>query len=484
MNIVEPILAQCRFQPHSIALCGPGERHSIVTYAQIEKFIHNIAHRCADLGLKRGDTVVTFVDDTIMHALLILGLAEAGVISISGRNPDLPKEIKIDAIFSDVGRTYSGDRRVVVVDPSWMQGDGVAPSGGRSDSCGEDVCRIIFTSGTTGDAKGVAYSHRMVMERMVRFDYLGGNLFGASLRTYIDLGFATSLGYLFLIRTLTRGGMLALPGKSYEHVLNACDLYQVQSWIGAPGGLLQLVEYFDGSGGRRCNFQAMLAGGSLLSKSLSMRVRARACSNLISAYGSTETNMVATAPAYVTADTEGAVGYLTPGMVVEAVDEADQPLPPGREGLIRVRGPFNVKQYVGDPIETARALRNGWFYSGDIGSVTESKLLIIAGRQKTVMNIGGDKVKPEIVENMLTACAGVVEAGALSFVNEYGIEEIWAAIVPSAEFDELQLHAHCRKALPATFVPRRFIRASALPKNEMGKIDRRRLQNLALGERY
>jgi len=479
LNIVEPILAQSRYQPHAVAVCVPGERHAIITYAQVAVLIHNIARHSMVVGLSPGNTVVTFVDDGIMHALLVLGLAESGVITISGRNPDLPKEIKIDAILSDPGRTFAGGYRIIAVDSSWMQGDGAPLGDNHPRSQGDDICRIIFTSGTTGDAKGVAYSHRMVTERAARFDYLAGSLLGASLRTCVDLGFATSLGYLFLIRTLTRGGMLVLPGHSYEHVLNACELYQVQSWIGAPGGLMQLVEYFDQSGGRRCNFNAMLAGGSLLSQALSERVRARVCSNLISAYGSTETNMVATAPAYITAQTQGGVGYLTPGMIVQAVDDADRPLPAGAEGFIRVNGPFNVKEYVGDPAETARAFRNGWFYSGDIGALTKDNLLIITGRQKTVMNIGGDKIKPEIVENVLTAFNGVADAGALGFVNEYGLEEIWAVIVAAPDFDIAKLHIHCQSRLPPAFVPRRFVKADSLPKNEMGKIDRRRLQDLA-----
>lgn len=478
LNIVEPILAQSRYQPHAVALCAPGERHAVITYAQVAALIHNIARHAIDVGLSRGDTVVTFVDDAIMHALLILGLAEAGVISISARNPDLPKEIKIDMIVSDPGRTFSGNYRVVPIDSSWMQGDGTSLPGIRQRSRWDDVCRIIFTSGTTGDAKGVAYTHRMVMERAARFDYLAGSLLGGSLRTCVDVGFATSLGYLFLVRTLTRGGTLVLPGDSYEFVMNACDLYQAQSWIGAPGGLLQLVNYFDQSGGRRCNFTAMLAGGSFLSPTLSERVRARVCSNVISAYGSTETNMVATAPAYVTAQTPGAVGYLTPGMSAEAVDEDDRPLPPGSEGLLRVGGPFNVEEYVGDPAETARAFRNGWFYSGDIGTVSENNMLLITGRRKTVMNIGGDKVKPEIIESVLTAFDGVADAGTLGFVNEYGLEEVWAVIVSAADIDTAALHVHCQTRLPPTFVPRRFIKVQALPKNDMGKIDRRRLQEL------
>lgn len=478
MNIVEPIFAQARYQPEAVALCVPGERHSVITYAQVAQVIRNIALKALLSGLKPSDTVVTFVDDGIMHSLLVLGLAHAGLVTISGRNPSLPREIKIDAVLSDPGRTFAEGMRVIYVDQSWTFGDAASQSA-RPASHGDQIARIIFTSGTTGDAKGVAYSHRMVMERAVRFDYLAGNMLGSSLRVYLDLGLATSLGYLWLIRTLSRGGLLVLPGAGYEHVLNACDLYAVDSWIGAPGGVLNLVDYLDQSGGRRCNFRAMLAGGSLLSKALSQRARGRACTNLVAAYGSTETNMVATAPAYVTAQTDGAVGFLTPGMNVEVADENGDALPPGSEGLIRIKGPYNVREYVGDPAGTAEAFRNGWFYSGDIGRLTRDDLLIITGRQKTVMNIGGDKIKPELVEEVLTSYAGVDDAGVLSFVNDYGLEEIWAVYASQSNVAELDLFNHCKSRLPPSFVPRKFIKTAKIPRNQMGKIDRPTLSGLA-----
>src|SRR5262249_1715390 len=157
-------------------------------------------------------------DDQILHASLILGLAKVGVVTVSGRNPELPAELKVDAIIADYGRTFSRQTRVLPADFSWTAGDGTPIDEVRAAS-GDEVCRLIFTSGTTGDAKAVAYTHRMVTERIVRFDYLAGNLFAAQLRTYVDLGFATSLGYLFLIRTLTRGGMLQLAGMTYENTM-------------------------------------------------------------------------------------------------------------------------------------------------------------------------------------------------------------------------------------------------------------------------
>jgi acyl-CoA synthetase (AMP-forming)/AMP-acid ligase II len=474
VNIIDPILAQCRFQPDAPALCAPGEPHATIAYGQLGKLINNVARHTEHLGLRRGDTVVLYVQDMIGHAVLILGLAKAGVITISGRGPELPAEIKVDAVVADIEGGLPSGKRVIHADASLMAGDGAALTAMRGAPGGDEVCRIVFTSGTTGEPKGVAFTHRMVASRIARFDYLAGNALPANLRCCVDLGLSTSLGYYYLIYGLTRGGLVVLPGASQGNAMNACDFHDVRYWIGAPGGLAALLAFYEESKGRRCNFHGMLAGGSLLLKPLSERVRARMCASLISAYGSTETHMVATAPSHLTAEVPGAVGYLTPGLIVEAVDATHRPLPPGDDGLIRIFGPYNVKAYIGASGETAAAFRDGWFYPGDIGSVTRDNMLIITGRQKTIMNIGGDKVSPEMIESTLMAFPGVDRAGVLSVVNDVGIEEIWAALA-SRDVNEAQLRALCQGLLPPAFMPRRFIRIDEIPTNEMGKIDRRRL---------
>ena len=478
MNIVDPILAQCRFQPDAPALCVPGEPHATIAYAQLGKLVNNVARHAERVGLRRGDTVVLYVEDMIGHSLLILGLAKAGVVSISGRGPELPSEIKVDAIIADIEGPLPSGKRVIRADAAWMGGDGSPLDPRLSARDGDANCRIVFTSGTTGEPKGVAFTHRMVAERAARFDYLAGNLLPDGLRTCSALGLSTSLGYLLLIYVLTRGGLIVLPGRSHLHAMNACDFYHVQSWVGSPGGLADLLAAYEEAKGRRCNFRGMLAGGSMLSKALSERVRGRMCANLVSAYGATETNMVATAPAFVSAEFPGAVGYLTPGMVVETVDGADKPLPAGSEGIIRVRGPYNVAGYVGAPDESVRAFRDGWFYPGDIGSLTADNMLIISGRLKTVMNIGGDKVSPEKIETTLMGFAGVERAGGLSVTNAFGIEEVWAAIASSDAVNEGRLRAFCQGVLPPAFVPRHFVRVGEIPVNEMGKVDRPRLAEL------
>jgi acyl-CoA synthetase (AMP-forming)/AMP-acid ligase II len=134
-----------------------------------------------------------------------------------------------------------------------------------------------------------------------------------------------------------------------------------------------------------------------------------------------------------------------------------------------------VDGYVGNPEATARAFRNGWFYPGDIGSLTAEGMLIIRGREASVLNIGGDKVRPELVEEALAAFAGVDQAAAFIRKNDMDVPELWAALVCRADLDLGALQGHCERRLGQGFVPRGFVRIEQLPLNAAGKVDRHRL---------
>ena len=108
-------------------------------------------------------------------------------------------------------------------------------------------------------------------------------------------------------------------------------------------------------------------------------------------------------------------------------------------------------------------------------------MLVITGRRKEVLNLGGDKVSPQIVEEAITAFDGVREAGAFSAPNDLGIDEVWALIVHNGTLDEEALRRHCRDKLAQTHVPVRFIKVAALPRNANGKLERGRLGEVARG---
>ena len=281
-------------------------------------------------------------------------------------------------------------------------------------------------------------------------------------------GSAPPIGFLFWLYTLAKGGTVVVRGPDAVETMQAFILYNVQCMVASPAALADFVGYYEEAPTLTAPLELVLSVGGLLPRSLSERVRARICSNLIACYGSTEANIVATAPAHAIADTPGAVGFITPGVTVGIVDRSGNPVPAGGEGLVRISGPYTVAGYRGDAEGSRTAFHDGWFYPGDIGRVTADRLLVLSGREKAVLNLGGDKVSPERIEQALASFAGVQQAAAFTVANAAGIDELAVAVVATS-FDPEALGRHCERELPAALVPVRFIQVTDIPRTRWGK---------------
>jgi acyl-coenzyme A synthetase/AMP-(fatty) acid ligase len=268
------------------------------------------------------------------------------------------------------------------------------------------------------------------------------------------------------------------PGATPMDTLQTFELYRVQGLIASPGGLSGFLKFYEENSAFHCSFETIITTGSPLPKQLSERVRARLCSQMVYYYGTTETGTVSSAPAHALTEIPGAVGYVTPDVRVEIIDSDGVPLPTGSEGTLRIHSPMNVDRYLDDPALSQIAFRDGRFHTGDTGYLMKDGMLVLTGREKDVLNLGGDKVRPQVIEEVLTAFEGVGEAAALTMPNKLGIDEVWALVVANGRIDQATLLAHCRANLPTLCVPARFLTVDRLPRNENGKIERHRLAGL------
>jgi len=475
MNIVEPILFQARYQPGAPALCAQGI--DVVSYERLASQMNNVARRALACGLKRGDVVALSIDQPLLHAALILGLTQAGIVpvSVAGQRP--PAGLRLHAVLRNAEYPFAPEVKHFPADYSWITGGGaaveVAPAGGVAT---HEICRIVLTAGSTGDAKAVALTHQMVMARNARFDYVIGNRQPTFARIYIHMGLAAALGYQFLTHILGRGGTVFFAGESMENTLRAFEVFKIEAMLSTPTALAQLLTICDRHPAIELRLDTIVSSGSLLPPELAARLRPRLCANLITGYGSTETAISATAPAHRIAHIPGAAGYVTPGIRIEIVDEMDRPLPAGNEGMVRVASEFAVDRYIDDPVESAQAFRGGWFYPGDLGMLTEDNLLIISGRQNNVLNAGGDKMAAEKIESTLLAYQGIADAAVFMATNKLGVEEVWAALICRDPIDREALRDYCKARMPPPFVPAHVKVLEAFPVNAMGKVDRSRLK--------
>jgi acyl-CoA synthetase (AMP-forming)/AMP-acid ligase II len=478
VNIIDGFLLHAKHQPTEAAICTPGWNYNIVSYGRLLSFANNVAAHALASGLKRGDVVAVYAQDPIFHWALVLGLTRLGVISLSIINTSLPVGVRIDAILSEAAAAFDKAQRVIQVDQGWIEGDGRDPDL-ESIQDGDAVGRIILTSGTTGEQRAVALSHNLIWRRIQTYDFAFGNRFPACSRIFIDVGVAANSGYLWPIYILSRGGTVFVRGSDPAETMQALSLYRVQGMVAAPAGMAEFLEYYEQSPAFLCPFEVMLSVGSKLATSLSDRIRARMCPYVVHGYGATEGNPVAGAYVHQTSHINGAVGYITPGMIVQAVDDNGKVCKAGDEGHIRFRGDNCVSGYVGNPPSSENFFRDGWFYPGDIGAVTAEGMLVISGRSKNIIDLGGDKINPEVVESVLLAYPGVVHAVAFGRTNALGIEQVWAAVETRSAVDPEAIRTHCAQKLVREMVPVRIFRVPAMPRNAAGKIDRNQVTKLA-----
>jgi len=481
MNIVDPILFQSRVNPLVTAICMPGASIASIDYATLARSIHSAARFALKSGLAPGQTAALFIVDTVLHAAVAFALMRLGIATVSLTRPQVPKGIAVDAILTDrAALNWQPSDRTISIGYDWITSDGAVPDYERL--CPDDenkVCRIILTSGSTGESKGVAFTHQNLAARTAHATYAKGPRFAHCARLLCDLGFATSPGFRYALSLLSRGGTIYYLGPEPTDILQTLDLHQIEGMATSPYGLGEFLKFFEADSAFETRFDHIICQGAMLSAELSRRARARMCQNLYTSYGATETTTVAFGPASVTELIPGAVGYVTAGVTIEIVDAQGNLLPPDTDGHVRIRSKHTATEYIGDPQTSRIHFRDGYFYPGDIGRLRVDGIFIISGREKTALNVGGDTVSPERVEEILMAFAGVQDAAVFATDNALGIGELTAVIVGPLAGREQALRDHCGARLPPSCVPVRLIAVTAIPRGSQGKIERHRLADLA-----
>jgi len=420
-----------------------------------------------------------YVKDTILHISLVLGLMHVGVTTLSLRNPKPVTGIIPDVILTDAPAKFVSGATVLNVDYSWLEDTGPPTDSVPLYGDDNDICRIVLTSGSTGVAKGVAFSHKATADRIAYDTFSKGSRFAHCRRLFCDLSITTSPGFRYAMGILRRGATVYLLGPDPADILQTIDLQQIEGMATSPYGLGEFLRFFEADSAFEATFDHIICQGAQLSPQLSQRVRARMCQNLYSSYGSTEATTAAFGPASVLERIPGAVGYVQPGVAVEAIDKSGNVLAPMQDGELRIRTAHMAEGYVSDPESTKEFFRDGFFYSGDIGHVTRDGILVISGRAKTALNIGGSTITAESVEEVISSFEGIREAGAFEVKNDLGISEINALIVTNSSIDGEALRKHCASRLPPSCPPTRFILIDALPRGAQGKVERHRFAEIA-----
>ena len=473
--------------PHALALEAAS---GTWTAGALDGAASAMAGRLAQLGLRPGAVVAALVEDDGPAVLLIHAARRVGAVLLPlnrrAAGPELMAQVRAatpgllvhdEANGSRARELAAGTSVATAVVEGLLGGPGGA--GARSGPLpGVDLgapATIVFTSGTTGRARGARLTHG---NHAASADAWAAVLEPRpSDRWLACLPFFHVAGLAIVVRA-SRWRLPLAVLRHFETADVAAHIASGSSHLSlVPTQLEQLTAAW---GGRPVppTLRAILLGGAPIPLATLAHARAAGLP-VLTTYGMTETSSgVAVGGAEVATLADPAALRPLPGAHVRVED----PDPADGVGQILVAGSMVFAGYLGDPAATAEQLADGWLRTGDLGSLDGDGLLRIADRREDLVISGGENVYPGEVEAVLRDHPAVVDAAVVGQADAtWGSVPVAAVVVtPGASVGDAELERHCRARLAGYKVPVRFHRLLELPRNEAGKILRRELRELLM----
>jgi malonyl-CoA/methylmalonyl-CoA synthetase len=349
-----------------------------------------------------------------------------------------------------------------------------------------DLALMLYTSGTTGKSKGAELSHGNVVAMIESLRSAWG--WSSADRLLLTLPLFHLHGLVVGLFTALAAGAAVLLEPRFEaaRVVDRMAKGDATLFFGVPTLYVRLVEELARSEPRPdfSRVRLFVSGSAPLAPETFAAFEALTGQAILERYGMSETGMLLSNPLRGRR-IAGSVGTPLPGVEARVVDRDGRVVPAGVEGEIEVRGAAVFRSYRNAPEKTLEAFRldpaggQPWFRTGDLARVDpESGHYFLLGRASELILSGGFNVYPREIEEVLLAFPGVREAAVVGEKHpEFGESPV-AYVVTEGELDETieaGLAAHCRRELAAFKLPRRFVRVAALPRNAMGKVEKRRL---------
>jgi long-chain acyl-CoA synthetase len=348
----------------------------------------------------------------------------------------------------------------------------------------EDVAVLQYTGGTTGVAKGAMLTH---------YNLVSNAVYGARLFPLSEKDVSLCVLPLFHIYGLTvtmnapiavGGTLVLLPSFHVDEVAKAIEKERVTTFSGAPAMYIAINSKPNAKDFHLHSVKACMSGGSALPPAVRRKFMELTGGNLVEGYGLSETSPVTHVnPLVGGVVKDGSIGPPFCGTDAKIVDAENRyrTLGVGEVGELTVKGPQVMKGYWNQQAETDAVLEDGWFLTGDIAKMDEDGYFYIVDRKKDMINVGGFKVYPREVEDVLFEHPDIKEAGVVGISDEFSGEAVKAFVVlkdPSKSLAEQGVLDFCKSRLAKYKVPKKVEFVDELPKTLIGKVLRRKLREL------
>lgn len=479
------------------------EAGEIISHSEFADRVFRLANALLRNGIGHRSRISILARNSVDYICLYYACGTLGAWCVPINNmlkaPEIDfrlRHVEADAIFLDAdflpileslsqevrqrlnGRVYLIDRDAderVSIDELAEHGSSTPPDIYLSP---EDILYVGYTSGTTGSPKGALVSHRAIVAGFLykaidyRLDDKDVTINAGPYWHSAPRDFASLAVYL--------GGTAVVPSRfDADHYLELVEAHRATNSFVVPTMLQRLLGSPSLGSRELGSLRCLISGGAPLPTTIKERVLARFGPILTEFYGATETRIVSTITPHELAERERSVGRPIRDVNIRVLDGDGEEVPDGTVGEVYIRGPGLFSGYWRDEERTKAAHRGEWFSLGDMGRVDSEGYLYLVDRKQDMIITGGENVYPKDIEECLERHPAVKEAGVVGTPDDQWGEVIVAHVVLDVrEVKGLEeaIIDHCKALLPPYMKPRRINFCESLPRNETGKLLRRKLR--------
>jgi long-chain acyl-CoA synthetase len=468
-----------------------GERR--VSFTQLEEDSNRIAHALINLGVKKGDRVAMLQASNPEFVTVFFGIIKAGGIAVpldsryvadelfslfndcrprvlvvedpplKSLLPSLPRFDSIEHVITfdneDSGR-FSNYGKIMAESPSSGVDVAIAP---------EDIAIISYTGGPTQNPHGVALSHRSVHTEAINsadgFEQTEKDvMMQFALPMYHQFGLTAVL--LASIHKGNRVVVLPGTGRSIDSFMEAVEREKGTIYMGVPYIYSLMINVARREGIRHdlSSLRLCVSGGAPLETVVTRLFKQHYGLDITEVYGQTETVCHVTCAPIDGTGKIGSSGKPLPCWEIKIFDDNDNELPPGQEGEIVARGPVMTGFY-NKPRATARALRNDWLHTGDVGWIDEDGFLFITRRSRRLLILKGQNIFPEDIEEVMAAHPKIAEVKIVGVVDIIRGETVKALVRLNAgeTATEQEIRQYCQGRMADYKLPREIAFVDTIP---------------------
>lgn len=467
-----------------------------ITYGELARTTGNVAGRLAEHGVQAGDSVALYLPNSTAWAEACFAILRVGGVVVPIAYDSTAKEAQYRLEDADcrivitmagrqsiVAEAAGAARTCILADDAGPQGyPALRAAGAPSPLDPDDIdCAsfIVYTSGTTGQPKGVRLSLRSMLwvtaSCWMPIAEMGPD---DVVLSPLPLFHSYALNLSVLSIVATGASEYIIDRFSPDRVLALMAERRFTIFPGVPTMFHYLMEAAKGARPKLNDLRLCISAGAIMPATLNTDFEDAFGVLLLDAYGITETATIVTMNWASGGRVPGSCGVPLLGLATRIVNPVtDQDMAVGEEGELIVRGPNLMLGYHNKPEETAKALKDGWYRTGDLAKADPNGFLTITGRLKELIIRGGQNIAPAEVEEVASAHPDVLDCAVVGQPHEHLGEVPVIYVVPRAEdaFAVEALLAFCRERLSAYKIPVAVHVVKSIPRTGSGKIMRFKL---------